>query len=115
MIPADVRSRMSAAERREEILEAAMADFAVAGLHGTSAEAIAARAGISQPYLFRLFGTKRELFIAVVNRAFDRVLAALTEAAEGSGSDAVLASLGRAFQSALAERGGELLQMQLSA
>ena len=57
----------------------------------------------------------KELFIAVVNRAFDRVLAALTEAAEGSGSDAVLASLGRAFQSALAEHGGELLQMQLYA
>src|SRR5436190_993654 len=69
--------RMTADERREHVLEAAMREFAISGFHGTSAEAIAGRAGISQPYLFRLLGTKRELFIAVVNRAFDQVLEAL--------------------------------------
>jgi AcrR family transcriptional regulator len=106
---------MSADERRELVLDAAMREFAVSGLHGTSAEAIAARAGISQPYLFRLFGTKRELFIAVVNRAFDQILAALTEAAERSGSEAPLGSLSDAFEGALAEHGGDLLQMQLYA
>jgi AcrR family transcriptional regulator len=106
---------MTADERRELVLDAAMREFAVSGLHGTSAEAIARRAGISQPYLFRLFGTKRELFIAVVNRAFDELLEALTEAAEQSSSDAVLASLASAFGDAMAEGQGELLQMQLYA
>ncbi|HEY1358654.1 MAG TPA: helix-turn-helix domain-containing protein [Thermoleophilaceae bacterium] len=106
---------MSKDERRELVLEAAMREFAITGLHGTSGEAIAERAGISQPYLFRLFGTKRELFIAVVNRAFDGVFEALTTAAEGSDPQAVLSALEAAFGAALAEHGGELLQMQLYA
>src|SRR2546423_8745187 len=74
--------RMSADERREAVLEAAMTEFALGGLHGTSGEAIASRAGISQPYLFRLFGTKKELFLAVVDRVFDRMLRALDEGLE---------------------------------
>ena len=46
--------RHSAAERRDEVLRAAVDAFAIHGLHGTSTEVIAARAGVSQPYLFRL-------------------------------------------------------------
>jgi AcrR family transcriptional regulator len=42
------------------VLNAAIVEFARAGYAGTSTEAIATRAGISQPYLFRLFGTKKE-------------------------------------------------------
>ena len=53
---------MSAAERREMVLEAAVVEFAVHGLAGTSTENVARRAGISQPYLFRLFPTKKALF-----------------------------------------------------
>ena len=52
-------TRQTAAERRETVLVAAQAAFAQRGLHGTSTEEIAAAAGISQPYLFRLFGTKK--------------------------------------------------------
>jgi len=59
---------MPAAERREMVLEAAMAEFAVHGLAGTSTEDVARRAGISQPYLFRLFPTKKALFLALVGR-----------------------------------------------
>ena len=59
-----VKTRQTAEERREEILEAARYEFAARGLHGTSTEDIARRAGISQPYVFRLFGTKKELFMA---------------------------------------------------
>ena len=66
--------------RREEILEAAVQEFAHGGLHGTSTEDIATRAGISQPYLFRLFGTKKELFLASSRRCFAHVLAAFQEA-----------------------------------
>ena len=54
---------MSAAERRELVLDAAVTEFAVHGLAGTSTEDVARRAGISQPYLFRLFPTKKKLFV----------------------------------------------------
>ena len=58
--------RKTADERREEILDAAMEEFAEHGLDGTSTDTIAREAGISQPYLFRLFGTKKELYLASV-------------------------------------------------
>ena len=106
---------MKAEERREFVLEAAALEFARSGLHGTSAEAIADRAGISQPYIFRLFGTKRELFLAVVDRSFDHLLAALTEAVESADGDAVIPALEVAFERALTERDGQLLHMQLYA
>ena len=64
---------MSAAERREQVLEAAVAEFAARGMAGTSTEDVARRAGISQPYLFRLFPTKKALFLALVERCFQRV------------------------------------------
>ena len=66
--------RLSAAERKDDLLVAAMIEFAERGLEGTSTEDIARRAGISQPYLFRLFGTKKELFIATVTRCFRETL-----------------------------------------
>ena len=58
--------RRTADERRAEILDVARSAFADTGLDGTSTELIADRVGISQPYLFRLFGTKKHLFIAAV-------------------------------------------------
>ena len=69
--------------RREEILDAALLEFAERGLHGASTEDIARRAGISQPYVFRLFGTKKELFRAVVARCFRETLEMFQRAAEG--------------------------------
>ena len=63
-------ARRSAEDRREEIVGIAFRHFAEGGYHGTSTEAIAREAGISQPYLFRLFRTKRELFLACVDRCF---------------------------------------------
>src|SRR2546426_134491 len=80
--------RKTAEERRDEIVDAAFAEFAVTGLYGTSTEAIARRAGVSQPYLFRLFGTKKELFIAAVNRCFRTTLETFMRAAEGRQGEA---------------------------
>lgn len=60
---------MSADERREAILEAATRAFARGGYHGTSTDAVAKEAGVSQPYVVRMFGTKLELFLAVFERA----------------------------------------------
>ncbi|MFD5148334.1 helix-turn-helix domain-containing protein, partial [Streptomyces sp. NPDC058401] len=61
--------RLSADERRETVLRAAIAEFATGGYHGTSTETIARRVGVSQPYLFRLFPTKRALFQAAAVRS----------------------------------------------
>src|SRR3954447_2065595 len=80
--------RLTADERRAEIVEAAVKAFAQGGFDGTSTDDIARIAGVSQPYLFRLFGTKRELFLAAVGRCFDRIGEAFDAAAA---QDAALA------------------------
>jgi AcrR family transcriptional regulator len=102
---------MSAEERRESVLDAAVAEFAKGGLAGTSTEAIAARAGISQPYLFRLFSTKKELFIAAYQRAFTRIESRFTEASEGLAGDEALDAMARAYHDLLGDR--DLLLCQL--
>ena len=63
---------MSAEERREEVLRAAAVAFADGGYQGTTTQDVADRAGISQPYIFRLFSSKKELFLAVVEDCFKR-------------------------------------------
>ena len=69
-----VPTRQTADERRTSVLAAAVTEFARSGYAGTSTEAIAQRAGISQPYLFRLFGTKKDLFIATYDLVSDRIV-----------------------------------------
>jgi AcrR family transcriptional regulator len=83
--------------RREEILDAALTEFAEGGLHGASTEDIARRAGISQPYVFRLFGTKKELFRAVVARCFRETLEMFQRAAEGLRGAEALEAIGNAY------------------
>ncbi|HEY7961000.1 MAG TPA: helix-turn-helix domain-containing protein [Solirubrobacteraceae bacterium] len=75
------RARVPAAERREELIDAAVHEFAHGGLHGTSVERIARRVGVAQPYVFALFGTKRDLFVAAAQRSFERVAGIFREAA----------------------------------
>ena len=89
--------RLSAAERRESILDAAMVEFAERGLDGASTEAIARRAGISQPYVFRLFGTKKELFMATVARCLRETLEMFQRAAEGKRGQEALTAIGQAY------------------
>jgi AcrR family transcriptional regulator len=91
-------TRSTAAERRDDVLDAAMIEFAEKGYDGTSTEAIAKRAGISQPYLFRLFGTKKELFIATVGRCFRETLEMFQRAAEGKRGEEALAAIGAAYR-----------------
>jgi AcrR family transcriptional regulator len=67
------RQRVPAAERRDALIEAAIVEFAHTGLHGTPVDRIARRVGVAQPYVFSLFPSKRELFIAAVERGFERV------------------------------------------
>ena len=93
--------RKSAEERREEILEAAMIEFAEKGLYGTSTDDIARRVGVSQPYLFRLYGTKKELYIAAVERCFENTLAMMRSAAGGKVGEDALHAIGEAYQNRL--------------
>ena len=103
---------MTAEERRDAILEAARQEFASAGFHGTSTETIAARAGISQPYLFRLFGTKKELFLASVRRCFRETLETFQRATEGKRGEEALEAMGEAYMALLADRSRLQAQMQ---
>lgn len=90
-------TRKTREARRDELLDAALEEFAELGLHGTSTEKIASRAGISQPYVFRLFATKKELFTAVAARCFRETLEMFQRAAEGKRGREALDAIGEAY------------------
>src|SRR6266516_366908 len=94
---ATTTERKTAEERREEVLDAALAVFAEHGLSGASTDEIARKAGISQPYLFRLFHTKKELFIASTERCFRETLETFQRAGEGKTGEEALEAIGRAY------------------
>ena len=107
------RTLSTADERRETVLQAAGKVFAARGLHGTPTMEIANAAGISQAYLFRLYPTKGELFLALVRRCNERIQRTFLDAAataKASGED-VLKAMGIAYVGLLSDR--ELLLGQL--
>ena len=106
--------RSTATARREEIIAAAVTEFAVHGLHGTSTEAIARRVGVSQPYVFRLFGTKKALFLAAYELGSDRILAEFRAAAERARETGAhpFDEMGLRYIEMLADREQVLMQMQ---
>ena len=106
-------TRLTADERRKVVLRSAVAEFAQGGLDGTSTEDIARRAGISQPYLFRLYPTKKALFIATVEAGFDRIIESFENAAKGLDDEAALEAIGDAYAQLLEDR--QLLLVQLQA
>jgi AcrR family transcriptional regulator len=109
VVPAE---RKSADERRDEILDAAMVEFAERGLHGGSTEEIARRAGISQPYVFRLFGSKKELFKSATTRCLRETLETFQRAAEGKRGEEALKPMGAAYEELLVDRTRLRAQMQ---
>ena len=96
------------------MLEAARVEFAHHGLHGASTDVIARRAGISQPYLFRLFGSKKALFIAVCEQCFQETLDLFRDAASGTSGRDALVAIGAAYGE-LVESDRTMLQGQLQA
>jgi AcrR family transcriptional regulator len=104
--------RQSAEERRESILDAALIEFAERGLHGTSTEDIAKRAGISQPYVFRLFGSKKQLFAAACARCMRELREQMEAAAAGSSGEEALDAMGKAYRDIL-EADPRRLQLQM--
>jgi AcrR family transcriptional regulator len=91
-------TRQTAEERRSAVLDAATKEFAAKGYHGTSTDDIARAAGISQPYLFRLFGSKKDLYLATVERSRDELYAVFAAAAEGKHGKDALNAMAEAYQ-----------------
>ncbi len=90
--------RKTAEERREEILEAALTEFADHGFEGASTDVIAREVGISQPYLFRLFGTKKGLYLASAERCLADTYERFRAASEGLSGEEALAAIGAAYK-----------------
>lgn len=104
-------TRMNADDRRELVLRAATRAFARGGFHGTSTDAVAKEAGVSQPYVVRIFGTKLELFLEVFARSseqirsvFEEVLAEARAQGAAPTDDEVWQRLGLAYAGLLADR-----------
>src|SRR5215216_6480724 len=96
--------RMSAEERRESVIRAAMTEFARTGYTGTSTEAIARRVGVSQPYLFRLFPNKRAIFLAAALRCLEETWRAFEKASEGVRPDERGEAMATAYFGLIADR-----------
>lgn len=104
-------TRKTAEERREAVLTAARHEFAAKGLHGASTDDIARAAGISQPYLFRLFGTKKELYLATARETTETLYTVFERASRGKTGPEAAAAMGEAYKDVLGDR--DRLQMQL--
>jgi len=108
--------RHSAEEQREAIIAAALPIFATYGLHGASTERIAAVVGISQPYIFRLFKTKKDLFIAVIEHVVGTMMLTFQTAGAtvvpDSSPEAILEVLGQAYKQLMHNRYEFLLMLQ---
>ncbi|ASW53320.1 hypothetical protein CIK06_02650 [Plantactinospora sp. KBS50] len=102
---------MSADERRIAVLKAARIEFGASGYAGTSTEAIARRVGVSQPYLFRLFPSKKAIFLAALEDCFDRLEELFETAGEGLSGAPAREAMGAAYAAQLEDR--SMLQLQL--
>jgi AcrR family transcriptional regulator len=98
-------SRLTAEERQEQLVRAAVTAFTAAGYAGTTTDQVARLAGVSQPYVIRLFGTKQQLFLAVLAHVTGKIEERFRAAAQAG------TSLGRAYVDLIDE--GELLPVLL--
>ena len=103
---------MSGTERRSQVLRIAAAEFANRGLHGASVEVIAREADITQAYVFRMFRTKKALFLELIGAAFDDFSVGMADAAGGARGLDALALMGARYYESLADRTTLLLQLQ---
>lgn len=105
--------RMSAEERRESVVRAALTEFARGGYHGTSTEAIARRVGVSQPYLFRLFPGKQAIFAAAAERCVEETWRVFDEASAGLSGEEAADAMSDAYMGLVEDRDQLMMQMQL--
>jgi AcrR family transcriptional regulator len=104
---------MSAEERRDAVIRAAITEFARGGYQGTSTAAIANRVGVSQPYLFRLFPDKRAIFLAAAKRCTDDIRARFAKVSEGMPPENAHHAMADAYADLIADRDRLLFQMQM--
>ncbi|MBX3194412.1 MAG: TetR/AcrR family transcriptional regulator [Microbacteriaceae bacterium] len=106
--------RMKSEERRELILAAASGVFGERGYVGTTTDAVAKAAGVSQPYVVRMFGTKSALFEAVLQRSLGTLLREFRReiAAQGRATPELPGCIGRCYVELLSDRGLLLSLMQ---
>ena len=97
--------RMKAEDRRELIIQAATAVFGDYGYYGTTTDQIARAAGVSQPYVVRMFGTKERLFIEVLERALAMLLTTFRAALAEPSEQPARVRMGLAYINLLSERG----------
>ncbi|MGY0054990.1 TetR/AcrR family transcriptional regulator [Streptomyces sp. LZ34] len=91
-------ARIGAQERRESVVRAAIAEFALKGYYGTSIEAVAQRVGATQPYLFRLFPGKKAIFVAALVRSMEDTRLAFERATDGvEGGEQALQAMADAY------------------
>ncbi|MGJ4843033.1 MULTISPECIES: TetR/AcrR family transcriptional regulator [unclassified Leifsonia] len=112
-----ISERIPAEERREQILAAASLVFGERGYVGATTDQIAKAAGISQPYVVRMFGSKENLFVEVLSRALGKLLVTFEETiagwkADGSPDDQIGRLLGTAYVNLIEDRGLLLSLMQ---
>jgi AcrR family transcriptional regulator len=105
-------SPQSADQRRVQVLDAAVEAFATAGLQGATTAGIAAAAGISQPYVMHLFGSKKGLFLAVLDEGTRRLAALLDEAPPSTGVDDPVAVISAGYDRLIREH-PSLMRLQL--
>jgi TetR/AcrR family transcriptional regulator len=98
-------TRMASDERRILVLEAATTVFGQRGYAGTTTDQVATAAGVSQPYVVRIFGTKEKLFLAVLQRALDMLMAAFRDALAEESDVPVHDRMGLAYADLLTDRG----------
>jgi AcrR family transcriptional regulator len=106
-------TRQTSDARREALVSAAMSAFARSGLHGTAVKAVTDAVGVTQPYAFSLFGTKKGLFLATIEYCFDRVVDTFRSAAAKAPEGERLPAMGLAYADLLEDR--DTLQFQLQA
>ena len=107
-------ARSNAEDRRAQVVDAAVALFAYSGYEGTKTSAIAARVGVSQPYLFQLFPTKKAIFIAAWREACDRIIDTLVRSVAETPPGQRLAVLAAAYDE-LVTTDRDLLTIQIHA
>jgi AcrR family transcriptional regulator len=107
-----VAIRQTAEERRKAVLDAATHEFALRGLHAASTDEIARAAGISQPYLFRLFGSKKELYLAAAQRCVDELQVVFAEAAAGKSGEEALRAMGDVYLQIMQDRDRLMLMLK---
>jgi AcrR family transcriptional regulator len=91
-----VSPRTGIEERRETVLRASIPVFAQYGFDAATTAEIAERSGVTQPYLLKLFGSKKRLFIEACDHNMRTLMAQMRDSAGGKTGREALEAMGAA-------------------